>query len=135
MTLWKTFCGDPLNPFWKSPSLIHEAFQCMNQANIYLFKVINRYTKKRCEICSKLTTKTPEQHQWHRSGVFTNNFEHISHFYLVLLLLTLNKEKLAGKNTCKLPADIYLLKVKNRNSGTRGEKCSKLSIKTPERRH
>ena len=31
--------------------------------NIYLFKVNNRNTRKRCEICSKLTTKTPERRQ------------------------------------------------------------------------
>ena len=30
-------------------------------ANIYLFKVNNRNTRKRCEICSKLTIKTPER--------------------------------------------------------------------------
>ena len=29
--------------------------------NIDLFKVNNRNTKKRCEICSKLTLKTPER--------------------------------------------------------------------------
>ena len=29
-------------------------------ANIYLFKVNNRNTRKRCEMSSKLTTKTPE---------------------------------------------------------------------------
>ena len=34
---------------------------------------------------SKLTTKTPEQCQWLRSGVFIINFEHISHLALVLL--------------------------------------------------
>ena len=28
--------------------------------NIYLFKVSNRNTRKRCEICSKLTLKTPK---------------------------------------------------------------------------
>ena len=32
-------------------------------ANIYLFKVNNRNTRKRCEICSKLTIKTPERLQ------------------------------------------------------------------------
>ena len=42
------------------------------------------------EICSKLTIKTPEQRHWRRYGVFIVNFEHISHFFLVLLLLTLN---------------------------------------------
>ena len=30
-------------------------------ANIYLFKVNNRSTRKKCEICSKLTIKTPER--------------------------------------------------------------------------
>ena len=30
-------------------------------ASIYLFKVNNRNTRKRCEICLKLTIKTPEQ--------------------------------------------------------------------------
>ena len=32
------------------------------------------------------------------------------------------------------PAGIYLLKVSNGNTSTRGEKCSKLTIKAPERR-
>ena len=31
-------------------------------ANIYLWKVNNRNTRKRCEICSKLIVKTPERH-------------------------------------------------------------------------
>ena len=44
-------------------------------ANIYLFKVKNRNTRKRCETCSKLTIK----HQ--------NGFNDI---VLVFLLLTLN---------------------------------------------
>ena len=30
-------------------------------ANIYLFKFNNRNLRKRCEICSKLTIKTPER--------------------------------------------------------------------------
>ena len=61
-----------------------------NPAGIYLFKVDNRNTRTRCEICSKLTIKTPERRQWRRSGVFIVNFEHISHLVLVFLLLTLN---------------------------------------------
>ena len=38
---------------------------------------------------------------------------------------------------CKqcIPAGIYLLKVNNRNTRTRCEICSKLTINTPERRH
>ena len=60
-------------------------------AGIYLFKVNNRNTRTRCEICSKLTINTPERRQWRRSGVFIVNFEHISHLALVFLLLILNK--------------------------------------------
>ena len=47
-------------------------------ANIYLFKVNNRNTRRRCEICSKLTRKSPERRQL------------ISLLLLVFLLLTLN---------------------------------------------
>ena len=36
----------------------------INQADIYLPKVNNRNTRTRCEICSKLTIKTPEGRQW-----------------------------------------------------------------------
>ena len=42
-----------------------------------MFKVNNRNTRAKCEVCSKLTIKTPERGQWHRSGVFIVNFEHI----------------------------------------------------------
>ena len=30
-----------------------------------------------CEICSKLTVKTPERGHWRPSGVFIVNFEHV----------------------------------------------------------
>ena len=55
---------------------------------IYIFKVNNRNTRTRCEICSKLTIKnqinTPP-------GVFIGNFEHISHLVLLFLFLTLSR--------------------------------------------
>ena len=60
-------------------------------ANIYLFRVNNRNTSKKCEIRSNLTIKTPERRQWCCTGVFIVNFEYISHLFLVFLLLTLNK--------------------------------------------
>ena len=89
-------------------------------AGTYLLKVNNRNTKTRCEICLKLTIKTPERRHWRRlkltiktperrhwrrlkltiktperrhwrrSGVFIVNFKHISLLVLVILLLTLN---------------------------------------------
>ena len=51
-------------------------------AGNYMFKVNNRNTRARCEICS--------QRQWRQSGVFIVKFEHISYLVLVFLLLTLN---------------------------------------------
>ena len=63
---------------------------------IYMFKVNNRNTRPSCEICSKLTIKTPEQRHWRCSGVFIVNFEYISHLALVFLLLTLRRQMPAG---------------------------------------
>ena len=57
----------------------------MNHANIYLFRVNNRNTKKRYELCPKLTIKT-----WLFSCFFVN-FEYISQLFPMLLLLNLNK--------------------------------------------
>ena len=59
-------------------------------AGIYLLKVGNRNTRTRCQICSKLTIKTPERRQWRRSGIFIVSSEHISHFAVMFPLLTLN---------------------------------------------
>ena len=42
----------------------------------YMFKVNDRNTITKCEICSRLTIETPEQRQWRRSGVFIVNLEH-----------------------------------------------------------
>ena len=44
----------------------------------------------------KLKIKTPERRHWRRFGVFIVNNEHISHLFLVFLLLTLNNYMLAG---------------------------------------
>ena len=60
-------------------------------ANISLFKVKKRNTRKRCEICLMLTIKAPKRRQWLRSGVFIANFERILHFFLVFILLTLSR--------------------------------------------
>ena len=54
-------------------------------AGNYMFKVNSRNTRTRCEVCSKLTIKTPEWRKWRCSGVFIVNFEHISHLVQVLL--------------------------------------------------
>ena len=60
-------------------------------AGIYLLIVNKRNTRTRCEICSKLTIKTPERRQWRLSDIFIVKFEYISHLVVVFLLLTLSK--------------------------------------------
>ena len=57
----------------------------------YIFKVNNRNTRTRPEICSELTIKIPEQRQWRSSGILIVNIEHISHLLLVFLALTLSR--------------------------------------------
>ena len=75
----------------EAPSLLafppHLVETTAHPTNIYLFKVNDRNTTKRCEICPKLTIKKPERRQQRRSGVFIVNFEHISHLFLAFLLL------------------------------------------------
>ena len=45
----------------------------------YMYKVNNRKSRERCEVCSKLTIKTPEGRHWRRSGLFIVNVELIFH--------------------------------------------------------
>ena len=64
--------------------------QCSKHIPYYMFIVNKRNTTARCKICSKLAIKAPKRCEWRRSGVFIANFEHILHFFLVFLLLTLS---------------------------------------------
>ena len=76
-----------------------------NPSGISLFKVNNGNNRTMSEINSKLKVKTPERHQWRRSGAFIVNFEMISHV-LVFSLLPLNKLMLVEKSC-------HLLETKN----------------------
>ena len=76
-------------------SLIDVVLRCNNiqqhgSVDIYLLKVNNKNTRTGCEICSKLTIKTPERRQWRHPGVFIVNLEHVSHHVIAFLLLDLN---------------------------------------------
>ena len=53
--------------------------------NIQLCKVDDRNTRNGCEVRSKLKKRT------RRPGIFIVSFEHILYFFLLLLLLNLNK--------------------------------------------
>ena len=67
-----------------------------SQLTVACWKAAIETLKKRCEICSKVTRKTPEWRQWRRSDVFNVNFEHVLHLFLIFLLLIFDKELLAG---------------------------------------
>ena len=55
--------------------------------NNHVFIVNNSYTRKRCEIHSKLTIKTREL----RSTIFAVDFEHISHLFLVFPIVDIKQ--------------------------------------------
>ena len=74
----------------------------VNPVGIYLLKINNKYTRKMCEICSKLTINIPERRQRHGSGVFIVNLEHISLLALVFLFLTLSMSSLLRNSIISL---------------------------------
>ena len=61
----------------------NQIFYRMSPAGIHLLIVNNSNTRTRCEICSKLTIRTPERRQWRRSSIFIVSFEHVSHLNLL----------------------------------------------------
>ena len=56
-----------------------------------LFKISNKNIRRRHGICSDITMRIPEQHQY-CSGVAIVNSGHTSHLVIVFLLPTLNKQ-------------------------------------------
>ena len=72
---------------FKSQVFMLYIFNGITPVGNYMFKVNNRNTRTKCEICSKLTIDTTER----RNCVFIVNFEHVSHLVLVFLLLTLRR--------------------------------------------
>ena len=56
-------------PFSSPKNIMQIQQRVVNPTGNYMFKVDNN-TRTRCEICSKLTAKTPERRHWRCSGVF-----------------------------------------------------------------
>ena len=82
----KTCCTILKDLFKKILRIIKKIRAISSPADIGLFKVNSTNIRKTCVICSKLTIKS----------VFIVNFEDISHLFLVLILLTLNRSMLLG---------------------------------------
>ena len=93
-----------------------------------------------CEICSKVTIETPERR---RPVTCTVNFEEISSISIIdfkqvntaWVGLTCFNKIYSTAVSVIFSANIYLFKANNRNTRKRYEICSKLTIKTPERRY
>ena len=75
---------------------LHSQRQYYYATGIYQSKVNNRNTRTRCEICSKLTIKTPERRHCRLSSVFIVNLEHDAHLVLRFLLLPSRQHIIAG---------------------------------------
>ena len=84
-----------------------------NSTKIYLFKVNNKNTRKKVWNIFKVNNKTPERRHWRRSGVFIVIFEHISHLFLVFLLLILSKYVLAGNLLRMSLLNLFILQLWN----------------------
>ena len=61
----KISCLQNRNQFTKHPFYQTLLVTLSDQAGNYMFKVNNRNIRARCEICSKLTIKTPERRHFH----------------------------------------------------------------------
>ena len=81
----------------------------------YMFKVNYKNTRIRCEICSKLTIKTPERRYWCRFGVFIVNIEYISHLVLLFLLLTLSRYVIPNVRILCIGRLVFPTKLHNKN--------------------
>ena len=62
-------------------------------------------------------------------------YYHVNYNYVNFYIFDLKKQLSKISFSKSLPANIYLFKVNNRNTRKRCKICSKLTIKTAERRH
>ena len=74
------------------------------QAGNYIFRINNRNTRTRCEICSNLTIKTPERHHLVSLLLTLNIFR--TFFYC--LLATLNKYMFGGTGIKGIKYTIFI---------------------------
>ena len=100
-----------------------------------MLKVNNEITRKRCEICSKLTIKTPERCPRRSPVVLIVNYENISHLFLVFLLLTWTSKCQSGCQFWFDPSMGYfpagtatLLTLSQRYCTVENESCADVSF-------
>ena len=92
----------------------------------YMSKVNNSNSRTRCEICLKLTVKTPERRHWRRSGVFIVNSKHISYLGLVLCQLGCQAYK------CSSKTGIYADRIYSKNTDGSLSGCRRVKMNIDE---
>ena len=85
-------------------------------ANIYLFKVNNRNTRKRCEICSKLTIKHQNDELWTHFTPFSSvsfvDFEQVNISWVVFMIQINDKKYLMYRSGINLEINsLYQWKI------------------------
>ena len=81
--IWTAFYNVKLLLLWISAGKFRSFLTCNTlgkkclPAKIYLFKVNDRNARKRFEICSKLTMKTPERRHWRHFVVSISNVSNV----------------------------------------------------------
>ena len=80
-----------------NPRTNHTTMQRHPTQNIYPPKVNYRITRKRSDICSKLTIKLPDRRHWERCGVFIINFE-LLHTFPSFTIVDFNHANVCWQN-------------------------------------
>ena len=106
------------DPYWKSSEIIF--VQILYSYLSYTDRLVDVFLVACCNII-RACWETKKKKLSFRKKYIKNFLWETSRFSLHVLL--------------PIPAGIYPLKVNNRNTRTRCEICSKLTINTPERRH
>ena len=102
---------------------------------IYVLKRASVISQRPTIITVKFFAKEQTFYFWLFDEIPCLNISPLSYGTIEFIELNCSCKHIKTKLEIANPAGIYLLKVNNRNTRTRCEICSKLTINTPERRH
>ena len=103
--LWRSW----LRPCRECTGLVLIHFLC--PASNFLFKFNNSNTRKRCEICSKLTIKTPKWRQCPFSCVSIVDFEQVNVTWAEISIIVLKEINLRRSPKTRISSN-YIIKIR-----------------------
>ena len=120
--------------------------RCENSKNVLSEWILYKHYFKKSLVCTFQRTTTEENHAYnflkhvfvlsrflHLQYQLQRKMKHNTYLKYSKKLKRNQKSQTGFSKNRHYPVNIYLLKVNNRNTRTRCEICSKLTIKTPER--